>query len=238
MNTQQAGAEGQPIFGTWYRNEGGLYTADPDYYAILQVSGSADQEVIRAAYRSLARKYHPDQSGASSPARMRQINEAYEALGDPVRRRAYDQSRIGQFVDLTDTSYRDHYWSDRTASMGRDSYVRQPQGFSSSWQRPSEETSTCRTRADGSHVNEAGLTESRSEDDLAWVSWLALVSLIIIVIAVAGWGLATLPFGGSDFSKQSSSFLGSSTILLLSLGIDTALAFTVVLAWWRRVGSS
>jgi hypothetical protein len=62
-----------------------------DYYAVLQVRPDADAEVIAAAYRSLARKYHPDHSHDDATAhRMRELNEAYETLSDPGRRRHYD----------------------------------------------------------------------------------------------------------------------------------------------------
>ncbi|HWT78701.1 MAG TPA: DnaJ domain-containing protein [Candidatus Acidoferrum sp.] len=67
---------------------------DKDYYAILQVHPRAEPEVIEAAYRRLSRKYHPDVSGeAGSGQRMRDLNEAFEVLGDPARRRAYDRQR-------------------------------------------------------------------------------------------------------------------------------------------------
>jgi curved DNA-binding protein CbpA len=59
-----------------------------DPYEILQVHRKAEPEVIRAAYRALARKYHPDFGG--EPARMVAISEAYATLGDPERRSAYD----------------------------------------------------------------------------------------------------------------------------------------------------
>lgn len=65
-----------------------------DYYAILQVSPRAEQVVIEAAYRRLARKYHPDvYSGPDAASRMREMNEAYEVLGDPRRRAEYDAER-------------------------------------------------------------------------------------------------------------------------------------------------
>jgi curved DNA-binding protein CbpA len=65
-----------------------------DYYAVLQVLPDADAEVIAAAYRSLARKYHPDHSPDTAAAqRMRELNEAFEVLGDAERRREYDASR-------------------------------------------------------------------------------------------------------------------------------------------------
>ncbi len=62
-----------------------------DYYRILQVHPKAEKEVIDAAYRKLAAKYHPDVSQASDASeRMKQINTAYEVLSDPVKRAAYD----------------------------------------------------------------------------------------------------------------------------------------------------
>lgn len=67
---------------------------EKDYYAVLQVDPRADTEVIEAAYRRLSRKYHPDVSGdPGAGRRMRDLNEAYEVLGDPKRRAAYDRRR-------------------------------------------------------------------------------------------------------------------------------------------------
>ena len=67
---------------------------DKDYYAILQVHPRAEPEVIEAAYRRLSRKYHPDVSGqADAGQRMRELNEAFQVLSDPARRRAYDRHR-------------------------------------------------------------------------------------------------------------------------------------------------
>ena len=65
-----------------------------DFYGILQVHPKAEKEIIDAAYRRLAFKYHPDVSQVSSAAeRMKQINTAYEVLSDPVKRAAYDAAR-------------------------------------------------------------------------------------------------------------------------------------------------
>lgn len=65
-----------------------------DYYETLQVSPKAGPEVIAAAYRRLARKYHPDTyAGADASERMRELNEAYEVLSDRARRNAYDHAR-------------------------------------------------------------------------------------------------------------------------------------------------
>ena len=65
----------------------------PDPYKILQVDSEAEDEVIQAAYRRLAQKYHPDRAaGAEAMERMVSINAAWELIGEPERRAAYDRS--------------------------------------------------------------------------------------------------------------------------------------------------
>jgi DnaJ-class molecular chaperone len=62
-----------------------------DYYRILGVERSADDKTIKSAYRKLARKFHPDVAkGKDTGDRFREINEAYEVLSDPEKRRRYD----------------------------------------------------------------------------------------------------------------------------------------------------
>ncbi len=62
-------------------------------YQVLQVDPDAEPEVIEAAFKRLAMKYHPDRSTAPDAAeRMRELIAAKEVLSDPARRRAYDAS--------------------------------------------------------------------------------------------------------------------------------------------------
>ena len=68
-----------------------------DYYAVLGVHPSAEDIVIRAAYKALAQRYHPDRfAGSKDEAhrRMSDLAKAYEVLADPVRRPKYDRRRI------------------------------------------------------------------------------------------------------------------------------------------------
>jgi curved DNA-binding protein len=63
-----------------------------DYYAVLGVSRDASDEDIKKAFRKLARQYHPDVAKDKKTAeeKFKEVNEAYEVLGDPAKRRKYD----------------------------------------------------------------------------------------------------------------------------------------------------
>jgi curved DNA-binding protein len=64
-----------------------------DYYALLGVPKTAGEAEIKSAYRKLALKHHPDrnQGNKSSESKFKEINEAYEVLSDPQKRKLYDQ---------------------------------------------------------------------------------------------------------------------------------------------------
>lgn len=62
-----------------------------DYYKILGVERNADEKQIKSAFRKLARQYHPDvNKDASAATKFKEINEAYEVLSDPEKRKRYD----------------------------------------------------------------------------------------------------------------------------------------------------
>jgi len=70
--------------------------ASKDYYATLGVLPTAEDIVIRAAYKALAQRYHPDRCDGSKEEahrRMAEINEAYEVLSNVSSRKEYDKSR-------------------------------------------------------------------------------------------------------------------------------------------------
>ena len=63
-----------------------------DYYHIIGVKKDASEDDIKRAYRKLARKYHPDVSKEpGAEAKFKEVNEAYDVLKDPEKRKAYDQ---------------------------------------------------------------------------------------------------------------------------------------------------
>lgn len=63
---------------------------DQDYYEIMQLSPNADTETVHRVYRLLAQRYHPDNTGTGNSELFVRLTEAFQALGDPERRAAYD----------------------------------------------------------------------------------------------------------------------------------------------------
>jgi len=98
-----------------------------DYYKILGVNKNAEKEEIKKAYRKLARQYHPDVNPDNKAAeeKFKELNEAYEVLSDPDKRKKYDQfgaswkqySRSGGRPE-------DYDWNQWAAGQGGGGYTR------------------------------------------------------------------------------------------------------------------
>src|SRR4051794_4644774 len=65
---------------------------EKDYYKVLGVSSSASDKEIKTAYRKLSKQYHPD-ANKGSEERFKDISAAYDVLGDPAKRKEYDDVR-------------------------------------------------------------------------------------------------------------------------------------------------
>jgi len=71
-----------------------------DYYKVLQVDPEADRDVIEAAFRRLARKYHPDTNrSGEAEEKMKMLSEAYAVLSDPEKRARFDAQRSSMQSD-------------------------------------------------------------------------------------------------------------------------------------------
>lgn len=75
-----------------------------DLFAVLEVSPKATDEEIKRAYRKLAFRFHPDvnQGDKKAEAKIREINAAYEILGNPETRKSYERLRFGGYGPIRD----------------------------------------------------------------------------------------------------------------------------------------
>ncbi|XP_044511642.1 chaperone protein DnaJ-like [Mangifera indica] len=88
-----------------------LLAKPKDYYKILEVDYDATEEAIRSNYIRLALKWHPDKQKGQDCAtsRFQEINEAYQVLSDPVKRREYDSKGMLYVYDCNVVDYLNRY---------------------------------------------------------------------------------------------------------------------------------
>lgn len=119
-----------------------------DPYKILQVDSEAEDEVVQAAYRRLARKYHPDlATTADAAGRMAAINAAWELIGEPAKRQAFDRKRAPLrttpvATDATDATGQTHGAAGGATGAGGPSDGAAERGGSASGARPAGSSST------------------------------------------------------------------------------------------------
>lgn len=103
-----------------------------DYYKILGVPRTATEKEIKRAYRDLARQFHPDLNPGDTSAenRFKQINEAYEVLGDPDKRARYDE--YGHFWKTRGNPSDGVDWSRWASNFGSNSTARRSSNGSTS----------------------------------------------------------------------------------------------------------
>ena len=76
-----------------------------DHYAVLGLLPNAEAVVVKAAYKALAQRYHPDRFRGDpefARSRMAELNEAYAVLSHPQRRRDYDRELVANLADPDD----------------------------------------------------------------------------------------------------------------------------------------
>lgn len=80
-----------------------------DYYQVLGISRNATEQQIKKAYRKLAMKYHPDRNPGNEKwanEKFKEVNEAFSVLGDPEKRKQYDQfGTVGSAGDMFRSGY-------------------------------------------------------------------------------------------------------------------------------------
>jgi|SRR5208337_1321043 len=94
--------------------------AEKDYYEILSVKKEASQDDIKKSFRQLARKYHPDLNKGSKEAeeKFKEINEAYQVLGDPQKKAQYDQVGHAEFRPGDSAGYKPPSYDDLFRDFG------------------------------------------------------------------------------------------------------------------------
>jgi hypothetical protein len=153
-------------------------------YEVLQVRATAEPEVIEAAYKRLAAKYHPDRNHApDATERMRQLNDAFHVLKDPARRAAYDAELRRRRQGSGRDRQPDAAPRARTAPVGEPPSGPPP--------APEPPRRRAKRRAAGSGKAEtSGAARQRAT---SWYGWVPRVAGFIVMYAVVRHACAPSP---------------------------------------------
>ena len=92
------------------------------YYDLLQVSSDASIEIIKASYKAMAKKYHPDICGDNGEMMMK-INEAYAVLSNPDRRRQYDEMiKTSCSNDIPKVTHKTNKSEEKSSNVNKDDF--------------------------------------------------------------------------------------------------------------------
>lgn len=170
-----------------------------DYYEVLGISKTATEDEIKTAYRSLAKKYHPDmnQGDKNAEEKFKKINEAYTVLSDPEKRKLYDGGFYGSNYQNT-SSY---------GGYGRATGTEDFDPFQAFWKEWAREQASYQKR----YTNPRYHKKRRAGN-------LGIMNVVLIfLVAIFGFGV----FGGllSLFARLLFSPIGIVLLIIFLLGI-------------------
>lgn len=169
-----------------------------DMYAVLQVHPTAEPEIVDAAYRRLARMYHPDVNKApGAHETMIRINLAYEILGDPAKCAAYDRDRANR----QQTEWQ--AWTERAERERRERAEReQRQRQARAEQERHESERQTRAKQESSEQGERSDTEHKLPFGKAIIGGIKFGVIYCIISTVAMFVLDWIGLDGPLFIAQ------------------------------------
>mmetsp|Transcript_27638 Transcript_27638/g.90025 ORF Transcript_27638/g.90025 Transcript_27638/m.90025 type:complete len:161 (-) Transcript_27638:1494-1976(-) len=114
-----------------------------EYYSILGVAKNATQQEVKKAYLQAAQKFHPDvapeDQRKTAEVRFKEVNAAYEVLGDPLKRKEYDSRSMYGYhsgMSASQATRAAGAWRSRSGASWESSWAQGPQpGYQTSWRR-------------------------------------------------------------------------------------------------------
>lgn len=161
-----------------------------NYYEILEVSETASAEVIKASYRALVRKFHPDVyvgDKGYATEQLKVLNAAYEVLSDPIKRRIYDDYLKSGFYKPDANRSQRHYERDENQNQKSKGESNKAEYSTDSEKSGGKDTSNDYQSSE----NTEGIgTQKRNESESKQTKHaVGIVVAILIIIATLAFGL-------------------------------------------------